>query len=230
MNPLSNEQLVIRPKRSRKTKSLVLSFYCVLSLIVMSLVFYAGLSVGSGEQSRSAKKLEVLQKKFTKLSDKHSSLLEQEAKLTQTQNVQQAAYVELEKNYELVDQRNEFLNRRVNFYRSILSPDDGVSGVRIHDVSLIEEGDSIYFEVVLIQSINHSSRASAKVFVELFETKQSRQPIAAWKTENHNFQFKFSETVRGSLESEKELDGMFLKIKVLPNGDSAKQLVEWHGV
>ena len=154
----------------------------------------------------------------------------QEAKLVQGQNVQQAAYVELEKNYELVDQRNEFLNRRVNFYRSILSPDDGISGVRIHNVNLIEEQKIIFFEITLIQSINHERDATAKVYVELYEAKEGRKPLASWQADNQNFKFKFFETVEGSVVSDKNIDNMFLKIIVLPNGDSTKQLVEWHEV
>ena len=118
----------------------------------------------------------------------------------------------------------------MNFYRSILTPKDGISGVRIHDVSLIEEKNTIYFEIILIQSINHEREVDAKVFVELFETKEDRKPIVAWKAITHDYKFKFSETVRGSLVSEKELNGKFLKIIVLPNGDSSKQLVEWHKV
>ena len=52
----------------------------------------------------------------------------------------------------------------------------------------------------------------------------------SWKAKNHNFKFKFSETVKGSLTYENGFEGKFLKIIVLPNGDSAKQLVEWHEV
>ena len=230
MNSYSEEQLVIRPRRSRKTKLLVTCFYVLIALFVTSLTTFAGFRYGANNHDQSSRALAALKKEHKQLRSKYKNILLQEAKLVQGQNVQQAAYIELEKNYELVDQRNEFLNRRVNFYRSILSPVDGISGVRIHDVNLIEEQKNIFFEITLIQSINHDSEATAKVYVELYKSKQDRQPLVSWQADNHSFQFKFSETVQGSLVSEKGFEEMFLKIIVLPNGDSTKQLVEWHEV
>lgn len=230
MDPLSGEKLVIRPKRSRKAKFFSVVTYVLILLVAVSLAAYAGFWFGTGDLDRNSIKLDKLQKEHKELSSKHDKLLLEEAKLVQSQNVQQSAYVELEKNYELIDQRNEFLNRRVNFYRSILSPKDGISGVRIHDVSLVEEKNNIYFEIILIQSINHEREAGARVFVELFETKQDRKPIVAWKAKTHDYKFKFSETISGVLTSEQSLNGKLLKIIVLPNGDSSKQLVEWHKV
>ncbi len=230
MSRVIEENLVIRPKRSRKKKIFVATFYSLLFLFAVLVSLYFGYEYGDGEKGRNQIVLSDLKKDHIDLKTKYDALLANEAKLVQSQNVQQSAYAELEKNYELVDQRNEFLNRRVNFYRSILSPDDGISGVRIHDVSLREEENDLYFEIILIQSINHVREATAKVYVELFETKQSRKPIVAWKTSSHDFEFKFSEVVRGSLKAEQDLDGKFLKIIVLPSGDSSKQLVEWHKV
>ena len=230
MDPLSGEKLVIRPKRSRKAKAFGVAVYALVLLVAVSFAAYTGFWFGVGDLDRGTSKLNKLQEEHKVLSLKHDKLLLEEAKLVQSQNVQQSAYIELEKNYELVDQRNEFLNRRVNFYRSILSPKDGISGVRIHDVSLVEEKNNIYFEIILIQSINHEHEAGAKVFVELFETKLDRKPIVAWKAKTHDYKFKFSETVSGVLTSEHSLDGKLLKIIVLPNGDSSKQLVEWHKV
>ncbi len=230
MSRIIEENLVIRPKRSRKKKVFVATFYLLVLVSAVLTSLYFGYIYGDGEKDRNQLTLNNLQKDYQQLKVKYDDLLSNEAKLVQSQNVQQSAYAELEKNYELVDQKNEFLNRRVNFYRSILSPDDGISGVRIHDVSLREEENDLYFEIVLIQSINHEREATAKVYVELFETKQSRKPIIAWKASNHDFSFKFSEVVRGSLQAKQGLDGKFLKIIVLPSGDSSKQLVEWHKV
>lgn len=230
MNSYSDEQLVIRPKRSRKSKFLAACFYVLIAVFAISLGTFLGFRYGANNHDQSARALTVLKKEHRQLQSKYKNILLQEAKLVQGQNVQQAAYIELEKNYELVDQRNEFLNRRVNFYRSILSPVDGISGVRIHDVNLIEEQKNIFFEITLIQSINHESEATAKVYVELYENKQDRQPLVSWQTDSHDFQFKFFETVQGSLVSEKGFEDMFLKIIVLPSGDSTKQLIEWHEV
>ena len=230
MTPNSNEQLVIRPKRSRKSKILIASIYLIVFLFAIGSATYLGFRYGANIYDLSARSLADLKESHKQLKSNYEELLLQEAKLVQGQNVQQAAYIELEKIYELVDQRNEFLNRRVNFYRSILSPDDGISGVRIHNVNLIEEQKTIFFEITLIQSINHERDATAKVYVELYETKEGRKPLARWQADNQNFKFKFFETVEGSVVSDKNIDNMFLKIIVLPNGDSTKQLVEWHEV
>ncbi len=226
----SYSKLVIRPKRSRKSKLLAAFFYVVIAFFAISSATYLGFRYGSNIHDRSAQAYADIKQKHKQLKSKYEDLLLQEAKLVQGQNVQQAAYIELEKNYGLVGQRNEFLNRRVNFYRSILSPADGVSGVRIHDVKLIEEQNNIFFEITLIQSINHDSEATAKVYVELYENKKDRKPLVSWKADNHDFKFKFFETVQGLLVSKKGFKNMFLKIIVLPRGDSAKQLVEWHEV
>ena len=203
MDSYSGKQLVIRPKRSRKSKLLAVVFYAVIAFFAIGSSTYLGFRYGANIHDRSAQAFADLKREHKQLKSKYEDLLFQEAKLVQGQNVQQAAYIELEKNYELVDQRNEFLNRRVNFYRSILSPADGVSGVRIHDVNLVEEQNNIFFEITLIQSINHASEATAKVYVELYKNKQDRQPLVSWKADNHDFKFKFFETVQGLLVSKK---------------------------
>lgn len=230
MSSVIEENLVIRPRRSLKKKLIVAGFYFFIFVIAVIAALYFGYQFGDGKQNRNSQVINSLKQDYDQIKEKYDALLVNEAMLVQTKNVQQSAYVELERTYEIVEQRNEFLNRRVNFYRSILSPKDGVSGIRIHDVSLREETNNLYFEIVLIQSINHSKEATAEVYVELFETKQSPKPIVRWKTSDHDFKFKFSEIVRGTLRAKQGLDGKVIKIIVLPEGDSSKQLVEWHKV
>ncbi len=230
MSHLTEETLVIRPKRSRKKRLSLMGLYALIFVASIGLMFYLGYQFGNGHGDESSQVIKSLRKEYKELKGQYDDLLANEAKLVQSESVQKSAYSELEKDYELVEQKNEFLNRRVNFYRSILSPEDGVSGVRIHDVSLREELNDVYFEIVLIQAINHERKATAKVYVELFNSKRDRKPITSWKAANHDFQFKFSEVVRGALNAKDGLDGKFLKIIVLPSGDSSKQLVEWHKV
>jgi hypothetical protein len=232
MDQVSTEQqLVIRPKRSKKKRIVVAIFYLIIFLLSVYATYYLGYKSGTiGNETRIIA-LAELEEKYSELKQKNAELTFELAKLEQYKEVQKAAYSELEKTYETVEGKNEFLNRRVNFYRSILSPEDGVSGLRVHAVKLTERSNSkVDFEITLVQSINHERKIKVNILVELFDSKKAADSLDDWKSSSDTLVFSYSKVVRGSLRLDSSLRNKFVKITVTPENDSSKQLVEWHKI
>jgi len=126
------EKMVVRPGWSNKKKNLIIftTLVAVISLVVG--MYYHGYSKGIRNVEGHELLISDLQNNISELGVAKKDLQKKLARLEVDRDVQKSAYKELEKTYERVDQNNEYLNRRVNFYRSILTPKDGVSGVRIH--------------------------------------------------------------------------------------------------
>ena len=227
----TEQQLVIRPKRSLKKRAAKFFLYLGVFFSSIYVAHFFGYKNGTiGNEARILELAELTQK-YTNLTKENSELTFELAKLDQFTEVQKAAYRELERTYEIVEEKNEFLNRRVNFYRSILSPEDGISGLRIHAVKLTESTeDRLDFEVILIQSINHQRKAKVNLHVELFDSKIAKNPLTDWKSPSNVLEFSYSETVNGSLILDQGFRGKFVKITAIPENGSSKQLVEWHEI
>lgn len=225
------QRLVIRPQRSMK-KQLAFVFLSVITVVLsVCLAYFLGYREGMLENEKRVLRLAELESHYADLRQKNAELTFEVAKLDQYKKVQKSAYSELEKTYESVENKNEFLNRRLSFYQSILSPKDGISGLRIHAVKFTEDSaNQADFEITLIQSINHQKKMKVKLTVELFDSKESSEPLTNWKSSSNVLVFSYSQIVRGSLFLEPSLRGKFVKITAVPENHPSKQLVEWHQI
>jgi len=229
----TQETLVIRPSWSNKKRKRYILIAILALILLTTSTYFFGYFKGLKDVEGNALWIADLQKNVSELRKSEKELQNKVARLKTNDSVQKTAYKELEKTYEQVDQKNEFLNRRINFYRSMVSPKDGISGVRIHSFKLLESNvkNKVDFEITLIQSITHSSKANVEVMVELYRSKDSASPELVWSHSSNDYSFRYYEIVKGALNySDGEVDGKFIKLTVTPDGDKNKQLVEWRKV
>lgn len=119
------------------------------------------------ELAAARNKLEEMRRK---LDETRSSL----TKVTRQLQIDQTAYRELR---EQLEESNEQINRlgsELNFYRSIISPSDGESGVKVQELRLDPTGtDRQYrYRLTLIQALDHEDSVKGVV---RFEIKGSEQ-------------------------------------------------------
>lgn len=103
------------------------------------------------------------------LEDSQSSL----NKVTSQIQIDEAAYQELRKQLDDSNRQIAGLARELKFYRSIISPADGRSGVRIQDFELerTDTKDEYRYRLTLIQALQHEKLAKGSVRFEVNGTE-----------------------------------------------------------
>ncbi|MGA8258888.1 MAG: DUF6776 family protein [Arenicellales bacterium] len=134
------------------------------------------------------------------LEDSESSL----SKVTRQLQIDEAAYQELRKQLDESNKQIAGLARELKFYRSIISPADGRSGVRIQDFELESSGGKgeYRYRLTLIQALEHEKTVKGSVRFEVNGTQDgaaksihvpdsSQEPISA--------EFKYFQNFAGTI-------------------------------
>ena len=226
----STNEILIRPKWSRDKKITVISVSIITAVGLLLGSYKVGYRKANFDSAEHGSYIYRLEKKLSSVESQAKQLQKKLAVAQRDSQVQQAAYGEINKTYQKVDDKNEELNRKLNFYRSIISPEDGRSGVKIHDISTTLDADGrLGFEVVMIQSIDHSSSQNVAILIELMESKKARNNIQQWpKSGQKMIDLRYSDVINGVFKDVQIKSDMVLKITARPNGRVDKQLVEWH--
>lgn len=117
-----------------------------------------------------------------RLAETRSSL----TKVTRQLQIDQTAYAELRKELEASNRQITELASELKFYRSIISPADGRSGVRIHEFDLRPTGtDREYrYRLILIQALDHESSVQGSVRFEVSGTQRGEQRVIQTPSES----------------------------------------------
>lgn len=226
----STNEISIRPKWSRDRKIAVISISVLTAVGLLFGSFKAGYRKANFDSVEHGSYITRLEKELSITKSKAKDARKKRAVAERDSQVQKAAYAEINKTYQKVDDQNEELNRKLDFYRSIITPEDGTSGVKIHDVRTTLDADGkLGFEVVMIQSIDHSSSKNVTILIELKKSKRTSDIIKKWPISGRKtIKFRHSNIVKGIFQNVEIKSGMVLKITARPDGRADKQLVEWH--
>ena len=226
----STNEISIRPKWSRDKKIVVIGASILTAIGLLFGSYKVGYRKANFDSVEHGSYITRLERELSSVESKAKELQRKLAVAQRDSQVQEAAYGEINKTYQKVDDKNEELNRKLNFYRSIISPEDGRSGVKIHDVrTTLDAKGQLGFEVVMIQSIDHSSSKNVSILIELMESKKARSNIQQWPANGRKvINLRYSDVLSGFFENVQIKSDMVLKITARPNGRVDKQLVEWH--
>lgn len=99
------------------------------------------------------------------------------AKVTRQLQIDQAAYKELRKQLDDSNKQITDLGSELKFYRSIISPADGRSGVRIQDFELepTDAANEYRYRLILIQALEHENQAKGTIHFEISGTEGGAQ-------------------------------------------------------
>lgn len=191
----ATDQLVIKPRLSSTTRLLI---------TVAAIIVIAGASIGGYLSGRGAVQVqldsraqeierlhEVLQETRqdrdgleSDLDGAREKLAEMRRKLDETRSnltkvtrqlqIDQTAYSELREQLQESNQQITRLASELQFYRSIISPSDGESGVKVQELQLEPaEADREYrYRVTLIQALDHENAVNGVVRFEIEGTRQ----------------------------------------------------------
>ncbi len=139
------------------------------------------------------------------------------------QQIQEEAYKQISKAYANSEQKNSVLGSRLDFYRSIISPEDGQSGPAIQDLKHQIVDGKLSFDVTLVQAIKHKHQVRGNLKVVLYEGDALVAQWPASSTRSVNYQY--FQQVSGSIERSALVGGEKLKVELELQG--GERLERW---
>jgi hypothetical protein len=146
----------------------------------MALVLYG--TYEFGRQQGGYSKLGEIQRrsamlaKIAGLEESNEKLRADIAAVELSRSIDQKAYSDVEKN--LSDLQAQVLKHReeLAFYRGIVSPEDGIGGLRVQRFQIVPAGAENHFQLrmVLVQSLRQDAVASGSAIIEIEGVRDSK--------------------------------------------------------
>ena len=157
------------------------------------------------------------------------------AGLTQAERqlqIDKSAYAEIREMLESSNSQITELHNEIKFYRSIISPEDGKSGVRIQDFQLSDAStEQVRYKLVLIQALQHGKDFSGMV---KFEIKGSDNGMAkVIDMSEHgvdpvSVKFKYFQNLSGTLSLPAGFQPLEIKVSVSADKRRTPVLEQWY--
>ena len=148
----------------------------VAVVIVSYLIYEFGRMDGGFRTVAAASEESVLKARIQDLEQRNSALGDRIALVQTSRDIDEEAYKQVERR--LTELQAQILKQReeLEFYRGIVSPADGASGLKIQDFRIISGAeDSLYrLHLVLVQAMKHDRRVSGVVNVSVDGAREGR--------------------------------------------------------
>lgn len=209
----STNDLTIRPKMSKSVQ--LVSIFIAMTLLALALYYTYMNGVKSGhakfEQDQS-----LIQQLTLTIGELRNDLDTSQEGLTfaqRQQQIQEEAYKQISKAYSNSEQKNRVLGSRLDFYRSIISPEDGQSGPAIQSLEHQFSNGKLSFDVILVQAIKHKHQVRANLRVTLYENDLA---TGQWPNSSpRSVSYQYFKQVSGSIEKVKLADNAKLKVELV---------------
>lgn len=222
----STNDLSIKPKMSRNTVMVLLigGLFALLAVVY----FTYGQGMRSGHERYEQDQLLIGQLNAT-ISNLREELSVSQEGLTfskRQQQIQEEAYKQMSKAYANSEQKNSVLGSRLDFYRSIISPEDGQSGPAIQELKHSYDQNKLSFDITLVQAIKHKHQVRGSLKVTLFENDVA---TAKWPlSSERSVSYQYFEQISGTID--KPVIAQSAKVKVELNLQEGGVLERWFNV
>ncbi|MBM0107970.1 hypothetical protein JM946_24815 [Steroidobacter sp. S1-65] len=174
-NPLRTGAFVVRQMPSWRRRVLLVG--AVLATVVAMYVMYEwGRFEGGYSKFAEIQRRRELTAQIQSLKDENERLRAEVAAAELARNVDNKAYAAVEKN--LADLQAQVLKHReqLTFYRGIVSPEDGIGGLRIQRFQVLPGAAEHHYRLrlVLVQSMRQETVVSGSVVVQLEGVRDNR--------------------------------------------------------
>lgn len=146
------------------------------SLIAMYLMYEWGRFEGGYSKFAEIQRRRESNARIEALQEENERLRAEVASAELARNVDNKAYADVEKN--LADLQAQVLKHReqLTFYRGIVSPEDGIGGLRIQRFQVLPGGAEHHYRLrlVLVQSMRQEAVVSGSVVVKLEGVRDNR--------------------------------------------------------
>lgn len=234
---MTKSKLEVRPYDPRRR---------VLAVILVVLGA-AGLAWGSWELGRRsagydltalAEDKRALERRVERLRETNRELRRRQTQTKRFREVDGQAAESLRK--KIVDLQDRILELReeVRFYRGIVSPSDAQAGVRVQDFSMrpAEDDNHYYYELVLIQALEHNDVISGGVRITA-EGRHNGESTTVSLAELDDpdgdalwFSFRYFQSFEGTLAFPKGFSPARVKVELIPSGsgnDRVTRTFQW---
>jgi len=162
-----------------------------LSLFACALLglFCLGVLFGHNRVIQDYQQIGRLNESNIKLLRESNAAKEQSIFSQRQLQIQEEAYKHLNISYAGLEQKNSYLESRLNFYRSIISPVNGQSGPNIQSLNYRQDGSDVVFDLILVQAIKHETQVSGNLRLKLYQAGQLMAEWPASDTKVINFQY-----------------------------------------
>lgn len=199
------DQLVIRTRVPAHVR-LVLVLAALIA--VAALVYWSyrhGAAEGDAELRRAQARVATLEKSLAQLRQRHDDVRVSMEKVERQLQIDKAAYAELRDQLQRANGQLAGLGNELKFYRSIISPEDGASGLRIQDFELdtTGSGNQFRYKLVLIQALKHNRDVDARVSFEVEGARAGSKATIRHPADGAapiEVRFKYFQTLTGALE------------------------------
>lgn len=201
----SRHSLIVKPYRPWRYRAAI-AVLLVLAVAAVGYAYYRGLADGGYLYQEAQAERQGLEEALAETREENRRLRERVAVLERAREVEENSQEALQE--ELVALQDEIMELReeLTFYRGIVSPEDGASGLRVQNFSInpgAEEG-LYHYRLMLVQALRHDERVEGDVTLEIRgvrdgeETRLTLSDVAAGSGEL-DFGFRYFQDFDGSL-------------------------------
>ncbi len=173
------DRIVIRSKVSTSAKILLAASGMVAFLGMVWASYEYGYSKARYSWQEANRKIERLHKDLETVRAENGDLRMSISQAQRQLQIDKSAYQELAENLNTSNAEITDLHKELKFYRSIISPADGRSGVQIQDLAIktTDQTDKFAYKLVLIQALRHTEEVSGTVGFEITGSKNDQQAL-----------------------------------------------------
>ncbi len=174
---MQNPRLIV--KSHRPSRAWVLRGLLAAGVVIAAYLIYEfGRMDGGFRTVAAASEESVLKARILDLEQRNSALRERIALVETSRDIDEEAYKQVE--YRLTELQAQILKQReeLEFYRGIVSPADGASGLKIQEFRIVSGAEDSLFRLrlVLVQAMKHDRRVSGVVNVSV-DGARDGQPV-----------------------------------------------------
>ena len=154
----ATNDLTIKPKMSTNVLMGLFVAGMFMFLTTLYVVYSQGVKTGNAQLERDQGQLSTLRDRLASVELDLDKAQEALIFAQRQKQIQEEAYRQLNLAYGNSEQKNAVLGARLDFYRSIISPEDGESGPAIQSVSYSFLDGQLGFDITLVQAISHKKQ------------------------------------------------------------------------
>lgn len=226
------DSIIIRPRVAAHVRVGMIS----AGLLVFVLALYGAYQWGQAQSKDQVKTLQARLEQFVKtesdLRDANKRLSAALAQAERQLQIDKTAYQELRGMLETSNNQIMDLRKEIKFYRSIISPEDGKSGVRIQDFAAsLQAGREVRYKLVLIQALQHSKEFNGTAGFTLKGVEQGKTKLIELAGQGGGpvaVKFKYFQNISGKLVPPEGFEPQEIKVSISADKRRSPVVEQWY--
>jgi hypothetical protein len=221
------DRIVIRSKVSTSAKVLLTAVGMAAFLGLIWATYQYGHSEANYSWQTANRTIERLEKDLELVREENKDLRMSISQAQRQLQIDKSAYKELASNLNASNAEITELHKELKFYRSIISPKDGRSGVQIQDLAIqsTDKSDEYSYKLVLIQALRHSEEVRGTVGFEIKGSDDDRQTVIKHPRSPDpeiHVNFRYFQNLEGTIDLPPGFAPMEIKVSVTTLGKKKK--------